>query len=107
MPWRCSGWPSAGRASTPGSPSGHPRPPRSTRPALHVSAVVPDALGTTRPRGDQLSTGSAVPVAGQDVVRVDDLVGVALLGQEALAVRCVLLVERVPGDHAVEPGRTA
>src|SRR5260370_1073279 len=49
-------------------------------------------------------TGALDLVAGEDVVGVDDAVGVALLGQEALAVGGVVLVEGVAGDDRVEAG---
>jgi sulfur-oxidizing protein SoxY len=45
--------------------------------------------------------------AGQDVLGVDDPVGVPLLGEEALAVLGELLVLRVPRDDGVEPGTPA
>ena len=47
------------------------------------------------------SDGALDLVAGQDVVGVDDAVGVALLGQEALPVRGVVLVDGVARDDGV------
>ena len=47
---------------------------------------------------------SAIGLSAEHVVRVDDPVGVALLGQEPLAVRGELLVDGVAGDDRVEAG---
>src|SRR5690348_6300236 len=55
----------------------------------------------TVPRSTRTGSG------GEDVVGVDDRVGVALLGEEALPVRRVFGVDRVAGHHRVEVGLAA
>ena len=57
-----------------------------------ADGTVADAAATARPRD------------GSDVVGVDYAVGVALFGEEALAVGGEVLVQGVAGDDAVEAG---
>src|SRR5687768_1844629 len=78
------------------------------RPRLRTSPAATYAPGGSGVRGRRGSGACrAGSPAGEHVVRVDDRVGVALLGQEALAVRGVLLVEGVAADDAVEVGGPA
>ena len=51
-------------------------------------------------QGDNLPGGGSA--AGEDVVGVDDGVGITLFGQEPLPVRGIVLVDGVAGHHGVE-----
>src|SRR5215204_7081972 len=51
--------------------------------------------------------GGTRSLGGQGVLGVENAVGVALLGEEALAVSSEVSVDGVPGDDRVEPCRRA
>jgi len=68
------------------------------------SAMRAGSAAGTGPSGTR-SADCTLDLPVQDVLRVDDPVGVPLLGEEPLAVLGEVLVEGVPCDHGVETGR--
>ena len=73
--------------------------PRPGHVVWHAATIATSGGGTVGRR--RVGVALVLPLS-QDVVRVDDRVGIALLGQEALPVRGIILVDGVPADHRVE-----
>src|SRR5687767_2297559 len=87
-------------------------PTEETHPAAEPASRDTATAATTMPPSSsralgRLGGGGGLPGSAGELTGVDDVVGVALLGEEALAPGGELLLVRVPADHRVEVGLAA